>query len=303
VALAHRIGAENLAGQLRPAGTHQPGQRDDLTGMDDQFRVIGRSARQAAYPQHDLAGLNLALGVLRGDIAPDHQPHQTVTGDVGHRVRADHAPIAQYRDPIRQLEDFLKPVRDVDNGYPLIAEPPDHVEQVGNLLLAEGGSRLVHDQQPDAARERLGDLYKLAGGDPQLGNGLSGWKVDAQQVEQFPAALVHGAEVDDAAHGLRLVAQKDVTGHAQVGDQVQFLVDDTDANALHARGSRLGDALVGEDKLAGIGLVCAGEDLDQGGLARAVLADEGMDLTGVDFEVHVVQGKHARKPLGDGAHA
>ena len=40
---------------------------------------------------------------------------------------------------------------------------------------------------------------------------------------------------------------------------------------------------------ADVRLVVAGEDLDDGRLAGAVLADEGMDLAGGDLEVDVVE--------------
>jgi hypothetical protein len=42
-----------------------------------------------------------------------------------------------------------------------------------------------------------------------------------------------------------------------------------------------------------------GEDLDQRRLARAVLADECVDLPGADIEVHVAQSLHAREGLAD----
>jgi hypothetical protein len=41
------------------------------------------------------------------------------------------------------------------------------------------------------------------------------------------------------------------------------------------------------------------EDLHQGRLAGPVLADDGVDLTGQDGEVHVVVGDHSGEPLGD----
>ena len=51
------------------------------------------------------------------------------------------------------------------------------------------------------------------------------------------------------------------------------------------------------DDLAGIGAVDAGEDLHQGRLPRAVLAEEADDLAGPDREAHVVEGAHAREGL------
>ena len=47
-----------------------------------------------------------------------------------------------------------------------------------------------------------------------------------------------------------------------------------------------------------VGLVDAGQDLDQGALARAVLADQRVDLAGPQVERHVVSACVAREPLG-----
>src|SRR5262249_54300000 len=44
------------------------------------------------------------------------------------------------------------------------------------------------------------------------------------------------------------------------------------------------------------------EDVHQGRLAGAVLAEQGVDLAGPDLEIDVVIGDHARVTLGDAAH-
>ena len=53
---------------------------------------------------------------------------------------------------------------------------------------------------------------------------------------------------------------------------------------------------------AGVGAVVAGQDLDQRGLARPVVADEGMDLTGAHVEVDVVERFGPREGLGHPRH-
>ncbi len=52
------------------------------------------------------------------------------------------------------------------------------------------------------------------------------------------------------------------------------------------------------DLRAGIRAVISGEDLDQGGLARPVLADQGVDFPFFDIEVDVQQGRSPGKGLG-----
>ena len=54
--------------------------------------------------------------------------------------------------------------------------------------------------------------------------------------------------------------------------------------------------------LTGVHGVDAGEDLDQGRLAGAVLAHQGVDFAGVHPEVDPVQGEDAGELLADTAH-
>ena len=75
-----------------------------------------------------------------------------------------------------------------------------------------------------------------------------------------------------------------------VGER-RLLVDDGDA-ALHHL-VRIGDAdvLAGDGDLALVAGVGTGEDLHQGRLAGAVLADESEDLAGEHVDVDVVAGR------------
>ena len=62
------------------------------------------------------------------------------------------------------------------------------------------------------------------------------------------------------------------------------------------------DLLAAEFDRPCIGLVHADEDLHQRGLAGAVLAHQGVDGPGTDFEVDVVERLDAREGLGDALH-
>ena len=76
-----------------------------------------------------------------------------------------------------------------------------------------------------------------------------------------------------------VLVDRDVLGDRQVGEEGQVLVDDLDAERLGARGREvLGGLAVELDPAARLGLVDAGHELDQGGLAAAVLADEAVHL-------------------------
>ena len=106
----------------------------------------------------------------------------------------------------------------------------------------------------------------------------------------------------EARPAARLAAQEDVLGDRQVRRQVQLLVDHADAEVQ--RRSRVGDLdrLALEPDLAGVGLVDAGQDLHQRGLAGAVLADQGVDFSGTELEASVGKRMDAGEVLGDPGH-
>ena len=54
-----------------------------------------------------------------------------------------------------------------------------------------------------------------------------------------------------------------------------------------------------DDDFAHLGAVFAGEDFDQGRLARPVLTDKRVNLTMLDREAHIVDSDLARERLGD----
>ena len=70
-----------------------------------------------------------------------------------------------------------------------------------------------------------------------------------------------------------------------------------------SRGPCTSTGLPSKKYVAGVEGVDAGDALDQGGLAGAVVADEGGHLAGVDVEVDVVQDLHGAEALVDASEA
>ena len=130
----------------------------------------------------------------------------------------------------------------------------------------------------------------------------SGWmssRAGARQRLLGHAAL--GAAVDQA-EAPRRVADRDVVGHRQIGDQRQLLEDADDAGRVGRRRRRERDRLAVEQHAALVGLHDAGHDLDQRRLARAVLAEHRVDAAGLDDEVGLLQRAHAAVALRDALH-
>ena len=86
--------------------------------------------------------------------------------------------------------------------------------------------------------------------------------------------------VEGAWHG-----QRDVLGHGQGLEQREMLEHHADAKLPRRGGIGDGHRLALPAEFAGGGLQRAIDHLDQGGLARPVLAEEGMDLAGLHLSV------------------
>ena len=147
------------------------------------------------------------------------------------------------------------------------------------------------------------------GGDPDnvtiVGESAGGSSVCFQLASPMAAGLFHRAIIQSSGCGgmatesaaPRFAADEDVLRHGQVRHQVQFLVNDADAQVL--RRAWVGDVhfLAPVIDAARVLAVDAGENLHQGGFACAVLTDQGMHLAGTQFEVRLIQRMNARKAL------
>ena len=128
-----------------------------------------------------------------------------------------------------------------------------------------------------------------------------GVDVEAEPGGDLAHLRAGGGEVEAAAELGLLVAEHDVLGHGEHRDEHEVLVHHADAGLHGVAGA--GEVLDGvvEQDLALVGLVQAVEDVHQGGLACAVLAEQAVDLTGFDREVDVVVRDQGAEPLGDAA--
>jgi len=95
------------------------------------------------------------------------------------------------------------------------------------------------------------------------------------------------------------VADEHVLGHGQVREEARLLVDHGNPESAGLRGPVDQGGLALEQDRSAVRLVDSGQDLDQCALARAVLADEGMDLTGPEVHRNVGEGGSRPEALGD----
>ena len=154
--------------------------------------------------------------------AADQQADELGLGRVGSGDTRNRA-VAHDRDPIGDAGDFLQPVRDVDHADAARPEVVDDREEMFGLGRGQGGGRLVEDEDARLGGERLGDGDQLALAEAQAADAEAWVEIDAGAVEQRARAAGHGAVVERAPAGHALLAEEEVDGDVEAGDEVELL--------------------------------------------------------------------------------
>ena len=95
------------------------------------------------------------------------------------------------------------------------------------------------------------------------------------------------------------VADDDIFAGGEVGEQVEFLIDDADAETLRVQRSGDFDGRAVERNGAAIGARGAGQNARQGALAGAVFAHQGVHFAGAEVEIRALERVDAAVALGD----
>ena len=127
----------------------------------------------------------------------------------------------------------------------------------------------------------------------------SGVHVEAELLGDLRDPLARGVEVEGAGEAGGLVAEHDVLGDREDGDEHEVLVHHADAGRDGVAGTGEVLDLVVEQDLALVGPVEAVQHVHQRGLAGAVLAQEAVDLARLDRQRDPVVGDQRPEALGD----
>ncbi len=189
---------------------------------------------------------------------------------------------------------------DQQHRHSIAFERAQDVKQAVGLVRCQDARGLVEDQDAGAAPQRFKNLDPLLQPDGQVAN-------DGIRVNLKP---VLGAEALELAPGLgtalrqqsaTLGPQHDVLEHGEGGHQHEMLMHHADP--VRDRVGRASDRnrLARNLDPAGIRRIEAVEDVDEGRLARPVLADDAVDRAFGDFERHIMISAHGAEILVDSA--
>ena len=233
------------------------------------------------------------------DFTSGHETDELGGGGVCHRDAGCHrSSVFEDRDAVADLPDLLQAVRDVDDSDALGGQLLDDVEEVLDLLGVEHGRGLVHDDQLDVVREGACHADDLLVRRAEVADlGVRGQVRVAEPAQQL-LRLTRGLGPLRQASPRELVPEEDVLGDRQAVDDVQLLVHRGDAELERGLGRGDLDGLAEPGDRAAVGAVDAGERLDEGRLAGAVLSEHAVHFSGTDVEVHPAQGMDAREALG-----
>ena len=179
----------------------------------------------------------------------------------------------------------------------------DYLEEVCGLPLGQGCGGFVHREYPDIPGERLGDFDHLLLCNAQVADGRTGVDFLAEKAERRGGLLVHPLPVDEGTPSDdRLRAEKYVLGDGEGRDELEILVDHADPQALCVGGGVQMGLVPFYAYRTGVPHDRAGEDLDERRFSRAILADEAVDLAGLEREIDAAERKDAGIPLDDSLH-
>jgi len=230
----------------------------------------------------------------RGETCAHHRLGHLARRGLARHAGADVATMAQDRGGVAERADFLQLVRYVKDRHPLGCELAQGGEKDLHLLRREHAGRLVHDQEARRLQQAADDLDPL----PLSRRQIAG---DARGIERQAIGLRHLAYArGECAHRRWMLhPQRHILGHRERIEEREMLKHHRHPRRPRRRriGRRVGRAA--QAHRAAIGFDEAVYHLDQRGLARAILAQERVDLALADIERHGIIGDHARIGLGE----
>src|SRR5438309_321747 len=224
-----RPGPKDGMGDLCLAGADQSRDPQNLTPMDDKTDVAEEPlSRQPPDVQDRAAQRHILLGEFLGQLPADQQADELVHRQLRNGVGPHALSVAQHGHAVRNLENFLQPVRDVDDPDATGPEVTDEPEQPLCFLHGQCRGWFVHHDKLGVRGERLGDLHQLLLVDREGTHSPTRIDGQPQAGEQPSGTRVHLIPVHQTRRAAWFAAQENVLGHRERRDLIQFLVDDRD---------------------------------------------------------------------------
>ena len=236
-----------------------------------------------------------AVDVQRNRVT-DHHVRQGLRIGVAGVDGADVLALAQDGDLVRQLHDLVELVRDDDDGLAVFFHVAQHGKELLRLLRRQHGGRLVKNQNVCTAVEHLDDLDRLLLRNGHIVDFLRRIDVEAVAVTDLLDLRICGLDVEAAA---LVQTEDDIFRGGEDIDQLVMLVNHADLVIEGILRRANGDGLAVCQDFALVGKVDACQHIHQRGLAAAVFAQQGENLTAPQTQTNAVVGDDRAEALGD----
>ncbi|MCY1368043.1 hypothetical protein D9M69_550020 [compost metagenome] len=218
---------------------------------------------------------------------------------------------------------------DQQDGLAARLEAANDLQHLGRLALVHAGRGLVEQQQARPQRERACDLHAAAVGVREAVGRMVGARREAFAEERDDLArlvaqrfflaphrpwlhqrerqLGQCTETRHAAHARfhgaqpRVCADQHVVEHREVREHAPVLEGTRQAALCELLRGQAGDVVAVEAHLPGIGLVQAGDEVEQRGLARTVRADHAQQFALAHLQVDGVDGREPAEAAHEAA--
>ena len=279
----HLVNAEEGVEQLAPARAEQAPDAEDLAPVKLKAEVFGQLlAGDVLRLENHVFQSDFTVMDTAFDLVAQHHFNQLLFVDIPDLSLADNLAVSQHNNIVTQIKDLIQEVRDIEDDVALLPQFADHLEQHGDLMVGERGSRLVKQEDAAALTQRTCNLDDLLVADGESEHRCLHIDMAVKCVEIYLRFLLHGFEVKAEAllfSPLVQVRRQDVFIHGHRVESLDFLLDKGDTKIRGGFGVCDHDLVAVDNNLAAvIGLVNTAEDVHQRGLAGSVDADDAAYL-------------------------
>ena len=236
----------------------------------------------------ELRAGQVEAGRRRLEIHHQHAALAETASQLGQRAVEHQPAVVDHDHPLAQLLHVAQVVRGEDHGG--AALPVDRADEPADALLGhhvQADGRLVQEQERRIVQQRGGQVGAHALAQAQAAHGRIQERAQLQQVvEQAQVVLVAIFR-----HAVDVVQQVQRLDHGQIPPQAGALAEHH-ADAPDVLGALPPRHAAVHLHLAAGGHQDAGQDLDRGGLARAVRAEIAHQLARRDIEADAVHRGH-----------
>ena len=144
--------------------------------------------------------------------------------------------VSQDRDSVRNLENFLQAMRDIDDAHALRSQRSNDAEKALHFSIRQRSRGFVRDQDFRIGADRFRDFHDLLFRHAESAGQTLRVNFATGAVKQFLRTMLARLPIDSPPRPRGLQRPRDVLGHAQMREQGRLLVDGGDPErARHAR--------------------------------------------------------------------